>query len=91
MKCPYCGAEMKKGTLRGMNQAAWFPDDFKDPTLRDLLTWEGINTLCAPPRRMLLHTGESWDPKASWASARYCPGCHLFLFRGKVMEDKADG
>ena len=90
MKCPYCGAEMEKGSLTGMEEVNWMPGNRKEPELRDFLTWEGIKTLCAPRESLLLHNGEKWDPMASWASARHCPSCHLFPFRGKVMDDEEE-
>lgn len=88
MKCPYCGGEMEKGTLTGMDEVSWTPGDRKEPDLRSLLTWEGIKSLCAPSERLLLHNGERWDPMTSWASARRCPRCDLFLFRGKYLYDE---
>ena len=83
MKCPYCGTEMEAGTLHQMDEVFWEPREKpkEKSFLKSLIS--SINAI----RLIEYKTKEGWIPYLMEVPARHCPNCHLFIFRGKLMDD----
>lgn len=86
MKCPYCGVEMEAGTLHQMDEVFWTPKNKPQEKgfLKSLVS--SINSV----RLIEIKTKEGWIPYLMDVSARHCPNCNIFLFRGRVTEDEAE-
>lgn len=76
---------MKKGTLSNMDEAYWIPDDKRQPSLKELLSWEGIKKFCSDFSGSI----EIPDPEEGWfdiideVPTYHCPNCQIFLFAGR--------
>ncbi|NLT58349.1 MAG: hypothetical protein GXX99_05230 [Clostridiales bacterium] len=47
MICPFCGAAMEKGCIKGQHEMAWLPDDKRDALFTDAHLQEGAVLLAS--------------------------------------------
>ena len=66
--CPYCGQEMKPGTLPNETYPYWLPDGKMAPPVRFVVPKSGV-TLVVRSNSLLLKK----------ATAYYCPNCKVVI------------
>ena len=72
MDCPYCGAEMKKGTLRSRGFQYFLPSGERDISLYTVRNVEKRGGIMLPPDPMGLELSRD---NVDWPEAYVCEAC----------------
>ena len=88
MTCPLCGRTMTPGELESTRAIVWYPSKPTQPSLRRMLSWEGIKELCAPlTGNVLIPRRGRWENAQSRLPAEYCPDCDRFIIIGRLPKE----